>query len=301
VSTFSGEVQIRHTHLDKGRLQAMDLRPYNVLVLPSGSLPPNSTGALKKWVEEGGTLIAVRNAAKAVTSEKAGLSKVRQLPDVLDKLDDYEMTVIREWLTDQGDMPEQEETWSHVLKTNLSFPWEFGEKSSRPKKEVLEKRDKWQKMFMPQGAILAGRVNQKHWLTFGCEDYLPVLFGTAPVLMAADPVQAPVRLGVFTAIDTPVRKKEDSEKKKEAIARLGWAVVPEGQEMRLRMSGLLWPEAAHRLANAAYVTREKLGKGQIILFAEEPAFRAATLGTARLLSNALIYGPGLGASHPIEP
>ena len=291
------ELGIRHTHLDKGLLQRMDLRPYNVLVLPRGPIAPNVLEPLKEWVEAGGTLIAVGQAAEDLVKKEGGLSKARNLPDVLDKLDEYEMALIREWLAEQGDIPDAQQMWAHVLEADLNYPWEFEEKSARPKKEALEKRDKWQAMFMPQGAILASRVDQKHWLTFGCENYLPVLVGTGwgiPVLMAAGSVQAPVRLGVFTPKDAVDKKKND-------IARVGWAAVPAGQEMRLRMSGLLWPEAAHRLANAAYATQEKLGKGQIILFADDPAFRGAALGSARLFANALVYGPGLGASHPIEP
>ena len=71
--------------------------------------------------------------------------------------------------------------------------------------------------------------------------------------------------------------------------------------MHLRMSGLLWPEATYRLANSAYVTRESLGRGQIILFATGPTFRAATLGPTRAILNAMIYGPGFGAAQPIRP
>jgi hypothetical protein len=69
----------------------------------------------------------------------------------------------------------------------------------------------------------------------------------------------------------------------------------------LRMSGLLWPEATQRLANAAYLTREGVGKGQVILFAGQPTFRAATLGTQRLFMNAIVNGPGMGANSPIIP
>jgi hypothetical protein len=71
--------------------------------------------------------------------------------------------------------------------------------------------------------------------------------------------------------------------------------------MYLRMSGLLWPEAVQRLANSAYVTREAIGRGQVILFTGEPVFRGASLGSMRLLANALIYGPGCGAAQPIRP
>jgi len=56
-----------------------------------------------------------------------------------------------------------------------------------------------------------------------------------------------------------------------------------------------------RIANSAFVTRERKSNGQVILFATSPTFRGATKGTARILMNAMIYGPGFGADHPIQP
>ena len=115
-----------------------------------------------------------------------------------------------------------------------------------------------------------------------------------------------MRLGVFVPA-TPWEEfpappgGEERGEKREGPPRVGWAVLPHGHEVRLRMSGLLWPEAAHRLANAAWVTRERVGKGQVVLFASPPTFRGATLGMARVLLNAMIYGPGLGARHPVIP
>ena len=106
--------------------------------------------------------------------------------------------------------------------------------------------------------------------------------------MGKDSVETPVRLGVYEAGAEEPR-------------RAGWSALPKGQDLRLRMSGLVWPEAAARLANSAYVTREAKGNGQVILFAATPHFRASTHGTARLLLNAMVYGPGFGASAPIVP
>ena len=36
--------------------------------------------------------------------------------------------------------------------------------------------------------------------------------------------------------------------------------------------------------------------GQVILFLSDPEFRGWTMGTRRLLTNAILYGPGLGSS-----
>ena len=81
---------------------------------------------------------------------------------------------------------------------------------------------------------------------------------------------------------------------------INWSSIPPGKDLNVRMSGLVWPEAAQRIANSAYLTRERIGRGQIILFAGEPNFRGSTRGTNRLWLNALIYGAGLGASSKIN-
>ena len=43
-------------------------------------------------------------------------------------------------------------------------------------KDDLEKRDKWQSLLMPSGAIVAARVDTSHWETFGTENTMPVLY-----------------------------------------------------------------------------------------------------------------------------
>ena len=63
---------------------------------------------------------------------------------------------------------------------------------------------------------------------------------------------------------------------------------------RLHLGGLLWPEAAGRLGHTAFATRERLGKGQVVLFLDHPTYRAWTHETQRMFLNALLYGPGLG-------
>ena len=36
---------------------------------------------------------------------------------------------------------------------------------------------------MPSGAIVAARVDTSHWLTFGTENTMPVLYSNFPILM----------------------------------------------------------------------------------------------------------------------
>lgn len=313
---------IRHSHLDESAPH--DLRRYNVLILPDrwGAAGAAWEGALKEWVRAGGTLIAIGGSANALMAEKAEFSRVRNLPDVLPRLADYELTILREWLGRSGALPALDAVWSHRATPSLQFPWQFIE-GAHPDEKELKRRDAWQSLFMPQGALLAARVDTNSWLTLGCAEWLPVMAGRGPVLMAADGVEAPVRYGylVETAKNTAApepdaaeesapdhsvekedgKRTETKKEQKKDPPRVGWSALPEGTEMLLRMSGLLWPEAAHRLANSAHVTRESFGRGQIILFANSPTFRAATRGQERLFLNAVVYGPGLGASAPLKP
>ena len=150
---------------------------------------------------------------------------------------------------------------------------------------------------------MAGRIDDRSWLTAGCGDYLPLIYNAKNVLMVPPTVEAPVRVGFFNPLP-PVpevtEEPETNEDDEEIEATPGWTITPPGYEMRMRMSGLLWPEAAERIANSACLAREEVGDGQVILFASDPIFRASTPGTTRLFINALICGPGMGATLPID-
>jgi hypothetical protein len=300
---------LRASYLDVHSLQTTDLRRYNVLVIPDGAdadaLKPRLE-ALKLWLTDGGTLVATGSSAAAFARETNGLGATRQLPDVLGKMDEYRQAVVREWEARQT-TPDPDKVWAFTPPAEVTYPWLIGESDDKAKDEELKRRDAWRAIFMPVGTLLAGRVDDRSWLTAGCGDYVPLIYSGKTVLVAPPAVQAPVRLGVFnpasakepgeTADATAADAKEENKKK----AAPGWTLAPPGFELRLRMSGLLWPEAADRLANAAYVTRESMGSGQLILFAADPTFRAAALGTSRILANAIIAGPGMGASEPIKP
>jgi hypothetical protein len=300
---------LRASYLDMQGLQYADLRRYNVLVLPEGGNAnslKNALEPLKDWVTSGGTLVAIGSSAEVFAREKDGLGNTRQLADVLGKMDDYRQAVVREWEAHQT-TPDPAKVWSFSPPTEVIYPWLIGE--SDGKEEDLKRRDSWRAIFMPAGVLLAGRVDDRSWLTAGCGEYVPLMYSGRTILLTPPSVQAPVRLGFFnTAPPKPIEvnssatNAESKDKKKEdAKSTPGWTIAPPGYEMRLRMSGLLWPEAADRLANAAYVTRESVGSGQLILFASDPTFRGAALGTSRIFANAIALGPGMGASEAIKP
>ena len=298
---------VRHSHL--GRLEGADLARYNVLILPESrsALSSNVLASLKEWVKAGGTLIAVGNSSAGLIAERAEFSKVRSLPDALGRLPEYETAIFREWQWRTGQMPATEAIWAYQATPAPTFPWQAVD-GAHPDEKELKRRDAWQSLFMPEGAFLAARTDTNHWLTAGCGDWLPVLAGQQTVLMAGEGVEAPIRYGLLTPMATlpstnaaPTEKKEVAAKDKKEVPRVGWCALPPGAEMHPRMSGLVWPEATHPLANGAWVTRESHGRGQVILFATNPAFRGTARAMTRVFLNAVVCGPGYGTTAVVRP
>ncbi|MBA7552869.1 hypothetical protein ES705_45446 [subsurface metagenome] len=237
-------LKMRVSPLERSR----DLRKYNVLILPGGG--PVSDG-VKKWVEDGGTLIALGQAAYSIAKKDSKFSSVRRRRDVLDKLDVYQEDLEREQQADN-------------LKIDFDDLWGDGKAPSSGKPEKLKRIDEWQRIFSPSGVFAKAGIDQRHWLGSGLGKFLPVMVRGDSVMMSMHPTQTPVRL-----VD------EDD----------------------LRLSGLLWPEARKRLANSAFTTVERHGRGQVILFASTPTYRGWFPAMERLFLNAVFLGPGMGTSQ----
>jgi len=284
------ELGIRHSHLSHELLDQMDLRQYNVLIVPSrwyGTLSESNIKMIDNWVNNGGTLIVNGDSAQQLAGEK-DFSKVSTFKDSFEKSSEFNIALVREFLAQQDAITNAGDVAAHKVPESLWFPWSDNEDLKPMEKEQLEQWNTWTSVFMPAGSLIATRTDQKHWLTYGVEAQLPVLIGNVPLLMVKGGANAVIRYGVLV----------DNTKAKARF--IGWGSVPKGKDLYLRMSGLVWPEAAQRLSNAAYLTHERKGNGQIIMFANMPNFRGATKGTARLLLNAIVYGPGLGANAAID-
>ena len=277
---------IRHSQIDTAYLSRADLRRYNTIVMPNGYRPMSSaeTSALKDWVKQGGTLIAHDNSAAQLARDN-GIGQVRSIGDALDNAQDYDIALQRERLSISDEL-DTAAVSAHRLSSAVDYPWDQGAKALSG--DELKRRDAWQKRFMPSGAMVAGQVDTLHWMSFGTPETLPLLYENQPVLMTKDRQQAVVRVGVLQA--------DGDEDEAQTI---NWSTVPAGNALTVRMSGLIWPEAAARIANSAYVTRERVGKGQVILFSGQPNFRGSTRGVGRIWLNALVYGAGLGTSPKV--
>ncbi|MGB2864011.1 MAG: M14 family metallopeptidase [Sedimentisphaerales bacterium] len=272
------QLRLQSSPINIQSISRIDLRKYNVLVLPdSGDLGPvldeKAVEKIKRWVEAGGTLIAVGGSAAFVADKDRGLSSVRLKRNVLDKLAEYEEAVERE--KDARDIKidpnqlwgaktsEEKTIKSEIEKDDTKKPEESKAKTDT---EKLKRTDEWRRIFSPTGTFLTGTINTEHWLGFGLQDKLPVMFRGSNAFMSKHPVETVVRL-------------TDKDE--------------------LRLSGLLWPEAGQRLANTAYATVESVGRGQLILFATDPTYRMWLPCMQRLFLNATLLGPGMGASQPL--
>jgi hypothetical protein len=256
-------------------LYSTDLRKYNVLILPSlwggpttiqSWLGKATQDKLENWVEAGGTLIAIGNAAAFLADTSTGFSQARLRRQVLAQLDAYAKALDQ---MQQAENPTIDSLTFWEGQVGTSSP-SSKSKEAKTNKEVssdIKDKDILARKLRPQGAILKINLDPDHWLAFGCGSSLPVLFNSGYALMAKDPVQVPARL-----------------------AEAG----------TLRISGLLWPEARERLSETAWATREAKGNGQIILFLTQPNFRGYFRGSERLLLNAIYLGPGMGTRQTVE-
>jgi len=277
---------IRHSQLNTSMIGYADLRRYNTLIMPSGyrSLNQAEMSVLKDWIKQGGTLIANNGSTRMLVSDNS-ISSIKDISDSFENSHDYNIKLQREFLSKNTSI-DLDYVNNSKITSDISYPWE--ETENRIDSDTLKKRDKWQSLFMPSGAFVSGRIDDKHWLTFGTIDTLPLLYSNFPVLMAGSGSKAVIRVGELI-----------NDTNQDIYKTINWSDIPAGNDLNIRMSGLVWPEASARIANSAYLTQERYGKGQIILFSGEPNFRGSSLGTNRLWLNSVVYGSGLGTSSRI--
>lgn len=253
------ETHVAVSVLSPARLRGADLRYYNVIILPGawGDVYGGLQEPLLNWVRDGGTLILVEGAAAHFADGNSGFSRVRRRDDVIGELAEFEYAAaLRRY---RGSVPvDPTKVWDAPQEQLPST-----QPSGLPSRETLEKLEAWRRKFMPRGAIVRGYVDEEHWLGYGLPPTVSLFYSGGQVLLAPEGVATAVRLA---------------------------------EAKDLRLSGLLWPEAATRMGDAAFATTERVGRGQVVLLAQLPDFRAFWYGTRRLLQNAVLLGPGCGAS-----
>ena len=238
------ELEIPVVPIDLAALGRVDLHDYNVLILPSGSagrmfqaLGAGGAERLKRWVQEGGAVIALGGAAQLLGRKELELTTVGVVGadegQDQDKAKDKGVKIAGDTTLSPGNA---------LAAPLVSLTASGGE---RPE-EVA-------------GIIVRATLDRTHWLTFGYQgDQLPVLVG--------GDLLTPSKRG-----DNPVAFVGDN----------------------LVLSGFVWPGNTERfLKGSAWAVVENVGRGKVVLFADDPLFRAFWRGPAGLLTNAILMGSG---------
>lgn len=111
------------------------------------------------------------------------------------------------------------------------------------------------------GSIARGVLYRKHFLSFGyASDEIPVFVASSNVFKAPPDLKS---------------------------------VVSYAPAERFKLAGLFWDITIKRLEKKAYATEEASGDGHIILFAEDPNFRASWEGLNKLFMNGILFGPSM--------
>ncbi|MCD6249293.1 MAG: hypothetical protein J7J98_03030, partial [candidate division Zixibacteria bacterium] len=262
--TIDQELGLPHSLVSLPQLDWNDLDAYNVLIVPGSwgrmDISRGGQSKIRDWVEDGGTLICMGRSAVWAADTARSISQVRLKRQTLDKLEEYNHGVALERQAESPDV-DTIALWYPEKATNNDNDKDK-DKPSMPGKEDTKRIDEWQRKFSPQGVIMKAELDTEEWLNFGLGGSVPVMMYTSNAFLAKSPVNT--------------------------VARFA-------DRNGLRISGLLWPEARERWANTAYLTQERKGKGQVILFAGHPNQRGYFYGSRQMLVNAILLAPGFGA------
>lgn len=259
---------------------------YNVIILPDGSaggyysrFGKNGVDALRGWVERGGTLVLVKGAAvfgalkdvnftsaRLVGSDddeqksEAGGAESKPTPTPTDAAGANTASETagqqrgRRQTQAAASTPEQSAVSSAQTEKMEGAPPDLppiASPSARPGR-VPE--------AVP-GAIMRATLDRRTPLTYGYEqETLPVLVDSAYFFRPS---------------------KEGTN-----------AVVFSSDDGRpLHVAGFIWPTTEQLLRGTAYVIDEPAGRGHVVLFAEDPNFRAIWRSTTRLFFNSFLFQP----------
>ncbi len=244
-------------------LRALDLSAYNVLILPSDfgegrgysrALDKGIVARLNDWVRNGGVLIGMRGGAVFASKSRSGLTSVTFK---FVRPEDEEARLEEEKIASATAKPEDRASMPPPAAPPPPAEQEK-QKQAQLERKLMKyaDREKQQNQEEIPGTILRAVLDNTHPLAFGMREQVPVLNETSPIL---------------------------------ELTGKGENVAYYPKE-NIKLSGFVTPENEKKLAQTAYLIRERQGRGFVILFADNPVFRGFWEGTTRLLLNAVYFG-----------
>src|SRR5262249_2194263 len=238
-----------------------DLRQYNTLILPddqdSGKVYGNlidksATAKIAQWIREGGTLIGIKGGAVFATAKQSGLTSVTY--KFIGQRDEEER--IEREKAQEKEKPPEPSAQAAQPSQQPQPP------AKKPEDELAEKlipyADKEKKRMIETipGTLMRIKIDKSHPLGIGYDDEIVVLNATSPILS-------------LTAKGNNV------------------AYYP---KENFKLSGFLTPENEKKIAYSGYLIKESVGRGSVILYADDPNFRSFWEGTTRLFLNGVFFG-----------
>ncbi len=267
-------------------IRSARLDDFNVIILPDGSpgrylstFGKPGVDQLRAWVQRGGTLVLIKGAAVFGALKDVNLTSSRLVGSDEDEGGAK---------SDAGGAAQTQAspTPSPAEAQESDQVARRGQRQRQPATQTPEQREianeQTEKMEgappdlppiaspsakpgrVPEavpGAIFRATLDRTTPLTFGYED------ATLPVMVDS---------GYF------FRPSKDGTN----------AVIFADETSRpLRLAGFIWPTTENLLRGTAYVIDEPTGRGHVVLYAEDPNFRAIWRSTTRLFFNSFLFQP----------
>ncbi|MGQ9524889.1 MAG: M14 family metallopeptidase [Armatimonadota bacterium] len=160
---------------------------------------------------------------------------------------------------------EHEFTTCRVVTDLRRIQEEQEEKRAEPGRETEKPKEEVPAEHKPErvpGAILRVQLDKHSFLTLGYG-------GSACVLVDSARVFTKSKAGHNVAVYAP--------------------------QERLKVAGFVWEKMLNALPGTVYLADERIGAGRLVLFSEDPTFRACWEGLHRMWLNALVFGPSVDA------
>jgi hypothetical protein len=257
---FEQRADVPFTPIRTEELRSVDLRNYNVLILPpdtgdgrgySRVLDKTLTSRINDWVRDGGLLIGIRGGAVWATKHKSGITSVTYR---YVRAEDEETRIQEERAANPGEKQTKNEEPTAKPETSAS-PSPTGENTQRKLTRYADRERERRAEDIP-GTLLQVTLDTTHPLAFGMNDRVAAIDDTAPILELSAKGENP---GYFA-------------------------------DGNLKVSGFLTSDNEKKLIHTAYLVRERVGRGSVVLFADTPVFRGFSDGTTRLFLNAVFFG-----------
>jgi hypothetical protein len=234
------------TALKAEMVRNADLSRYNVIVLPHGNpatyqevLGDQGAARLRRWTQDGGTLVLVKGAAAMATRKG-----IEWTSSTL-KRDEAQVRLFFE--QPQASAPDGKPGDTKAAEAKPVEP----KTADRPITRDID-------LARTPGAILRVKVDPQHFLGYGYDR------DTAATVQSNY---------AFT------------------MSRTGQNAAAFPDVKTVKLAGFMWPEVQDAMARTLYAWVEPAGRGNVILFADDPNFRASQLSTLRMFFNAVFLGP----------